>query len=112
MQLRKLYIAGKVTGDENYKTKFGSAAGELRKRGYAVMNPAMMPDGFDYDDYMHICKAMIERCDAIVLLPDWKDSDGAKMEYGHAAANGKRVVTLHTIMHCEMNTPDTTDEEE
>lgn len=111
MQMLKLYLAGKITGDQNYKTKFGSVAGELRKQGYSVMNPAMLPDGFDYDDYMHVCKAMIERCDAVVLLPDWKDSNGAKMEFGHAAANGIRCVTLQTIMRCELNTPETTDEE-
>lgn len=92
--LQKLYLSGKITGDQNYKTKFGSAAGELRKKGFAVMNPAMLPDGFDYDDYMHVCKAMIERCEAIVLLPDWTESDGAKMEVGHAVANRKRVYSL------------------
>ena len=71
------------------------------------MNPAMMPDGFDYADYMHVCKAMIEVCDTIVLLPDWKDSNGAKFEYGHASALGKRIITLKEAMN-----PSTIDEEE
>lgn len=105
--MQKLYLAGKITGDPNYKNKFGSAAGELRRLGYAVMNPAMLPDGFDYDDYMHVCTSMIDTCDTVVLLPDWTDSYGAKFEYGHAAAMGKRILTLKEAMN-----PDTTSEEE
>ena len=99
--MQKLYLAGKITGDPNYKCKFGSAAGELRKIGYSVMNPAMLPDGFEYNEYMHVCKAMIEVCDAVVLMPDWTESDGAKMEYGHAAAIGKRITTMYDAMRCE-----------
>lgn len=99
--MQKIYLAGKITGDQNYKCKFGSAAGELRRLGYSVMNPAMLPDGFEYDEYMHVCKAMIEVCDTVVLLPDWTDSDGAKFEYGHASAIGKRITTLYGAMRGE-----------
>lgn len=87
----KLYLAGKITGDPNYKAKFAEAAKALRSAGYSVMNPAELPDGFDYPDYMKICAAMIEVCDATCLLPDWTESDGAKFEYGHTIAVKKRV---------------------
>lgn len=87
----KLYLAGKITGDPNYKAKFAEAARALRSTGHSVMNPAELPTGFDYPDYMKICAAMIEVCDATCLLPDWTESDGAKYEYGHTIATGKRI---------------------
>lgn len=92
--MQKIYIAGKITGDQGYKAKFGDAAGHLRRMGYSVMNPAALPDGFDYEDYMHVCTAMIDVCEGIVLLPDWNESNGAKFEYGHAAATGKKILTF------------------
>ena len=93
--MNKIYLAGKITGDPNYKEKFGRVAGDLRRKGYSVMNPAALPDGFDYEDYMRVCTAMIDVCEAVCFMPDWKDSYGAKYEYGHAIAAGKRVVFLN-----------------
>ncbi len=37
---------------------------------------------------------MINVCDAVFLLPDWKNSFGAKYEFGHAAAMEKRIVYM------------------
>lgn len=31
---------------------------------------------------------MVERCDAVVLTPDWSKSEGARVEQAHAAAFG------------------------
>lgn len=35
----KIYIAGKITGDPDYKTKFNTAAEAYKKKGYIVLNP-------------------------------------------------------------------------
>jgi len=82
----KIYIAGKITGDPNYKQKFAMKEMELMAQGHKVMNPSILPEGFDYEDYMKVCYAMIDTCDAILLLPDWKESNGAVREryYGWA----------------------------
>lgn len=87
----KVYIAGKITGDKNYKEKFERASLKLQSDGHNVMNPAILPDGFDYEDYMPICFAMIDVCDAVLFLDDWKDSGGAKREYIHATSLAKKV---------------------
>lgn len=36
----KIYIAGMITGDKNYKSKFKRAEKLLRSLGHSVMNPA------------------------------------------------------------------------
>lgn len=85
----KVYISGKITGDDDYKEKFKKAEERLRSKGYAVMNPAILPDGFGYKEYMWICLAMLDVCDAIYMLNDWYDSRGAIEEYQNALSMGK-----------------------
>ena len=52
----KIYIAGKISGDKNYKQKFRKAEKFLRKLGHSVMNPAWIvpSDEFRWEDYMQI----------------------------------------------------------
>lgn len=38
----KIYIAGKITGDKNYREKFEKVASSLREHGFSVMNPACL----------------------------------------------------------------------
>lgn len=35
----KIYIAGKITGDPDYKAKFEAAAEAYKKKGYTVLCP-------------------------------------------------------------------------
>ena len=79
----KIYIAGKITGDKNYKTKFKRAEKLLRSLGHSVMNPAWIApsDDFTWTDYMQISGMMQARCNAVYFLKDWKDSEGAKIEF-------------------------------
>ena len=39
----KIYIAGKITGDSGYRSKFAEAQKILEERGYEVENPATLP---------------------------------------------------------------------
>lgn len=42
----KIYIAGKITGDPNYKDKFANMESELLKMpGTVIINPAKLPQG-------------------------------------------------------------------
>jgi hypothetical protein len=90
----KAYIAGKITDDPNYRKKFNAVTEGLMRMGYAVMSPAIMPDGFEYEDYMIICFAMLSVCDIIFLLPDWTESPGASREYEQAKRTGMRIEYL------------------
>lgn len=88
----KIYIAGKITGRENYKKDFKKAEDLLISQGYAVLNPSVLPEGFEHSEYLHICKAMIDVCDAVYFLPTWSDSKGAYFEMGYAFGKGKKIM--------------------
>lgn len=90
----KVYIAGKITGDPNYKAKFERAKTELEKQGNVVLNPAMLPEGMTPADYMRICFAMIDCADVVAFLPDYYESRGAWLEYRHCQYVGKAVTFL------------------
>lgn len=87
----KIYIAGKITGKENYQDDFNRAEVRLLKKGHKVMNPSILPAGFEHAEYMKICYSMIDVCDSVYMLKDWEDSTGAKMEKEYAKIHGKMV---------------------
>lgn len=92
----KVYIAGKVTGlqkDEIFK-KFYESGKQLKKDGHTVMSPAVLVlnEGFEHEDYMHICYAMIDVCDAVFMQKDWQDSKGARMELQYAKDWKKLII--------------------
>lgn len=87
-----VYLAGKITGDPFYRSKFHEAACALAVAGFIVVNPAKLPsEGFSYEAYMRMSSAMLDECAAVCFLPDWTESKGALMEFGRAKAKGKRV---------------------
>lgn len=91
---RKVYIAGKITGNRFYKIGFAFMRLKLLlKFGIknAVMNPAKMESGFTWQEYMNVCYKMIDACDCLIMLKDWKDSKGAKLEYEYAKEKGKAI---------------------
>ena len=85
----KIYIAGKITGDKRYKTKFRDAAKALEAVGHVVLNPATLPDGLTDGDYMRITLAMLEAADLAVFLPDYRESKGALVEWAWCQRTGK-----------------------
>lgn len=94
----KIYLSGKITGDSNYKTKFNDMAERLTKLGYAVYNPSVLPDGFEYEDYMKIDITALSTCDAIFLLDDWKQSPGAIREKEEAEKIGLKQLSTQDII--------------
>lgn len=92
----KIYIAGKITNDENYKEKFARAEKTIKERvpDVSVLNPAALPERMTRADYMRICFAMIESCDNVFYLPDSTESDGAKLELAYCEYIGKPAFLL------------------
>jgi hypothetical protein len=92
----KIYIAGKITGESRTSVaeKFASAMCKLKSAGYLPFNPSVLPDYEDVDhaDYMHICYAMIDVCDAIYMLKDWQTSAGARAELQYACEWRKEIM--------------------
>ena len=116
---RVLYIAGPMRGVAwfNYPL-FDRVAKELREAGNEVISPAdedRIHDGFDpYANPAHAhpdactfpktmdfaktvrrCLDAVLRCDEIVLLPGWENSNGAVAELTLAMWLGKRVRHLN-----------------
>jgi len=86
-KIRKVYISGPMTGFENFnRPKFREVEKLLRIKGHNVFSPAILPDGFHYDEYMIVDFAMIQCCCTIIMLPGWKRSRGAVKEYHYAQA--------------------------
>ena len=94
----KVYIAGKISGDPGYRQKFGRAAAMLTEKGCAVLNPAVLPDGITGGEAMRICLDMIDAADIVVLLPDWKESKGAQLEYQYCCYAGKPALPLENYL--------------
>ena len=91
----KIYIAGKVTGDPNYKAKFYQAAKQVEGLGHTVLLPSMLPStGLTEADYMRICLAMIYTADLVLFLPDYIESQGAMVEWMLCKKTGKPTDTL------------------
>lgn len=88
---KRVYLAGKITGDPLYRSKFYDAAKTLKEAGFNVLSPAILPDGFTYEAYMRMTTAMLDECEAACFLPDWRESKGAMYEYGRAAAHNKEI---------------------
>lgn len=80
MQKKTVYIAGKITGDPFYRSKFYEAQKKLEEGGFIVVNPALLPsEGFTWEAYMRMAGAMLNECAEVCFLPDWTESRGANM---------------------------------
>ncbi|AOZ64643.1 nucleoside deoxyribosyltransferase [Arthrobacter phage Chubster] len=84
-----LYVAGPMTGlPEFNRPQFHAVTDELRRRGYYVLNPARQPLGLEYNDYMRRGLYDVSRADGLALLPNWEESNGARIEHRLALKMG------------------------
>lgn len=84
--MKKVYIAGPITGVEGYKDRFERAEVILRTAGYEPVSPiadGLVP-GAGYRFYINRGIRLLMDCDAICLLPGWTGSRGTKLEKWYA----------------------------
>jgi len=102
----KIYVAGKITGNDNFVEQFKQAETMLKEKGHVVINPSLLPIGFEHGEYMSVCLPMVRICDAIYLLNDWGSSRGANMEKDYAGCLGK-LIFFEGDTPCSIRKPET-----
>lgn len=96
--MSKIYISGQISGLEksDYMKRFADAEKVLSERGYIVVNPAKvlarLPDGTTYEEYMKMALVMLDMCDSIYMLNNWRRSNGACLERQYAIIMGKKIM--------------------
>ena len=87
----RIYISGAISSDINYQEKFEKAAMELKAAGHTPISPTDLPGGLTEGEYMQLDHLLISFADAVLMLPDWLESMGSKIEYELAIHAGKPV---------------------
>ena len=91
----RIYISGAITKDPNYQTKFARAEEQLKARGFEVLNPAKIAKDFPflkYGEYMDLDLTLLSFADAIYMLKDWEESEGAAKELAQAELYNLEVI--------------------
>lgn len=92
-----IYIAGKYTGLKHTDAvaKFAYTKQQLIAAGFAanhiVVPTELVPEGTMYELAMEICITHMQRCGAVFMQLDWRESDGARREYDRAVELGKPI---------------------
>lgn len=92
-----VYLAGKITGNDNYKRDFIKAewrAKELLGNNILILSPAVLPENIDYNKAINITSAMLREADMVALLKNWNSSNGARHEKELAELLGKKIIEL------------------
>ena len=90
----RIYISGPMSGlpDHNYPA-FHAAAQRLTDGGHEPVSPTQIgqrPD-WTWEDYMQRAIELQRDCHGIYMLPGWRKSRGATVEWYVAQALGQRV---------------------
>lgn len=92
--MKKIYLAGAITGVKDYKKHFESAQRMFESADTFVINPAKLPEGEKPGWYMARLLPQMLESDFVVMLPDWEVSKGACIERSLALYAGIPVVYL------------------
>ena len=105
--MNKIYIAGPYTapdrdGEDRNIRAAAQVAAEYMKLGWAVFCPHTMTSiidrefnadkTLDWEDWLTMDLCWLMECDAIYMLPGWRKSQGAQLEYMVAKAQGITVL--------------------
>lgn len=101
MNIKKIYISGKITGLPigEVIAKFCAAEAKIRRFGFEPVSPLDngLPLEAEWADQMGKDIALLLRSDAIYMLPDWRQSEGAMIEYLVARQRRMRIFLAETF---------------
>lgn len=95
--LKTIYISGPISGydTEERKLAFKEATRVAGKMGYVSVNPMEdQEDGLTWAEYMRRDIKALMDCDAILMMPGWEQSRGAKLEKDIAERIGMEVLYM------------------
>ena len=92
----RVYIAGPITGTDDYMERFAAAEAKLQKEGNLVVNPTafsahLLNAEFDWAEFMSVTLTLMSMCDKVYLLPGWKNSKGCRCEVKEAKKIGMPI---------------------
>lgn len=109
----KMYLSGAITGLNKAATarKFAQAEQEAIKKGYTPVSPLKngLPESASYEQHMERDLELLRGCDAVLMLPDWGDSPGARRELEEAVKQNKKIIfykslnnkTMENLLNCD-----------
>ena len=98
MKRQRWYISGAVSSDPDYRAKFAYAEFQLKKRGLRVLNPVKHEkEGKKWSYYLRKDIRKLTKCQGIILLDDWVNSEGARLELAIAQGLGLDVMMFACI---------------
>ena len=90
--MKTIYIAGPITNIPNYKANLDKAEQFLKSKGWTVVNPSILPEGFKQEQYMKVCFEMLDWCDTVYFLSGWAKSKGSCQEFEYADARKMNMI--------------------
>ncbi len=101
MKIETVYLSGQMSNLPDFgKGNFFRAEGILKKMGIAVINPANLPDGWTWEEYMNAAYQTLNKLkpDYLVLLPNWRNSAGAIQEKCWSEEMGIKVIEWDVLI--------------
>jgi hypothetical protein len=106
MEMKKIYVSGKITGlpFDEVQAKFAAAERFLTEQGYEVVSPLKngIPDNFPWEIHIAIDIVLLIGCEAVYFLPDWHLSKGATIEKTIAESTGKTIIYENAPVFAEL----------
>lgn len=102
MKSKKIYIAGKITGDPGYEAKFRRAEDYLMVwlewDYWDIVNPVEQCDNrWPWWRCMARCLRLVAGCGWVAMLPDWRESRGARIEHKWARILCKKIIYINIL---------------